>query len=72
MSNWKREVKKEEKRRQLKYVKKTRKKNIEKALEDDESRKIRQQKKGPLKSLELKIENFENTIKRKSFRINRK
>lgn len=43
MSNWKRELKKEEKRDEIKYTKRKRKEAIEKSLQQEEKRKKKAQ-----------------------------
>ena len=43
MSNWKRELKKEEKRDEIKYTKRKRKEAVEKSLQQEEKRKKKAQ-----------------------------
>jgi DNA-binding transcriptional regulator GbsR (MarR family) len=63
LGDWKRELKKEEKRREIKYTKRVRKEAIEKSLQHEMNRKNKPKKEGPLKSIESELKHVEETVK---------
>ena len=63
MSDWKRELKKEEKRDEIRYAKRKRKEAIEKSLQEEMKGKETPVERGALKSVGSDLKHVEETLK---------
>ena len=63
MSDWKRELKKEEKRDEIKYAKRERKEAIERSLQNEMKRRKKSVKGGSLKAVESGLKHTEEIVR---------